>query len=205
MNSCQEQADVLLNRSRASLNRSSLKSRPSWGTDRTSETFSRPTSTRLTFQSQSQRESLLTGADGGQVQYQKYKWSKDSSFRSRCMDVPRSFSFFLRNLSNAFGWKFVIMVLTCSFTYLGCICSTLLSSALCSLLSFLISLISLVLFSSLHTQHQHTSDHLRVRPTAGTGQRVVLPGSRLLPERRAGAVPRASPGLFQCNIHPLEQ
>jgi hypothetical protein len=76
------------------------------------------TSGRGTFQSQSththshthtDRESLLT-VHGDQVVYQKYKWSKDPSLRSKCADIPNSFVHFLKNLANAFGWKFVIMV-----------------------------------------------------------------------------------------------
>ena len=70
------------------------------------------TSGRGTFQSQSthtHRESLLT-VHGDQVVYQKYKWSKDPSLRSKCADIPNSFVHFLKNLANAFGWKFVIMV-----------------------------------------------------------------------------------------------
>ena len=76
---------------------------------RTSDFHSRPTSGRLTFQSRAQRESLLT-VDGDQVVYQKYKWTKEPSLWSKCMDIPNSFMHFLQNLANAFGWKFVIMV-----------------------------------------------------------------------------------------------
>ena len=108
---CSHEQDLLLNRSRASFkSRSSLRSRASCTTDyssRTSEYVSRPTASRLTFQSH--RDSLLT-VEGEEVVYEKYKWSKDPSFCSKCADIPKSFIHFLRNLSNAFGWKFVVMV-----------------------------------------------------------------------------------------------
>lgn len=95
----------LLHRSRLSLkSRPSLRTRPSNCTSQ-----SRSSSHRITMETHP-RESLIT-SKGNTVVYTKYKWSENSTTCSAIYDSFMSFGHFLGNLSAAFGWKFVTIVI----------------------------------------------------------------------------------------------